>query len=243
MTKSSIRIVIFAALILLVVGFLYRHSPRKVEFLGHYDKIGAHRVNTIDKLTASLSYFDAIELDLVYNPLNGNLDVTHPPTPPTGLHFETYAAALNGATPFLWLDIKNLDAHNAQVILEKLNTIFETYSYDTSQVLIETRYPEALPVFQDHGYKTSYYLPQQLHALKEDKLQRTVLSISKILEQQTNLGISTSYEDYKIIKKHFTKRPKYLWSISHRKFGDYSLVQEFLEDSTVKLVLVRYHPL
>ena len=38
--------------ILLVIGLLgvwcYKDSPRKIEFLGYYERIDAHRVNTLE---------------------------------------------------------------------------------------------------------------------------------------------------------------------------------------------------
>lgn len=236
------KILVLVAIVVALSSFFYRYSPRKFEFLGHYDKIGAHRVNSLDKLASSLSYFDAIELDLVYVEHSDILDVVHPPAPSTGLYFSRYVAALDGATPFLWLDIKNLNEANVGRIFQQVHTILESHNYPIDKVLIETRYPKALPRFANEGYKTSFYLPQQLYTLDEQALTSTMVVIDSVLQHQPELAISTSYVDYNLIRMYFPERSKYLWSLSHRKFGDYSLVRDFLNDETVQLVLVRYKP-
>lgn len=221
----------------------YKYSPRKIEFSGHYKKIGAHRVNSLDKLKKSLSSFDAIELDLVFDPETNVLDVHHPTAPSTGLTFTRYVAALGDKQPFMWLDIKNLDKSNAELILQKLNSVFLEKNYPKQNVLIETRFPEKLGLFTKAGYKTSYYLKQDLYKLKQTELHTELEQIKTILETQPKVGISTEHFDYEILKEYFPETTKYIWCIRHSKIGDYTLVRNMLKDETVALVLVTYHPL
>ena len=64
--NKKLRSVLFIILTVFIARFAYKYSPKRIEFLGHYEKVGAHRVNSIEKLTAALDYFEIIELDLVY---------------------------------------------------------------------------------------------------------------------------------------------------------------------------------
>ncbi|RDK87145.1 hypothetical protein [Marinirhabdus gelatinilytica] len=230
-------------LCLAVLGiWLYKYSPRKIEFMGYYDKIGAHRVNDLEKLGSALKYFDAIELDLVYQAETNILDVNHPPAPSIGLDFSEYMAALGTEHPFVWLDIKNLDSTNAEGVLKRLNLTVEKHNFPKEQILIETRFPEKLSLFSTEGYKTSYYLKQSLHKLKPSSLASEIEKIQKVLTDQPAVAISTEHFDYEILQQHFPKRTKYVWCLRHSKIGDFRIVRTLLKDESVALVLTRYNP-
>ena len=104
MTKGRKRALYFFGIItivLLVLLYLYQHSAKRVEFLGHYDKVLAHRVNSLEKLEASLKHFKGVELDLVYDNETNTFDVNHPPAKSINLTFETYLSAIKENTfPF-----------------------------------------------------------------------------------------------------------------------------------------------
>src|SRR5690554_4954312 len=112
-TGKRILILVLAVLSLILLGMAYRYSPYKIEYLGHYDKIWAHRVNSTEKLESALKYFKGVELDLVYDEQKNILDVTHPPVPSIDLDLENYLSSINSeAKPYIWLDIKNLNFDN-----------------------------------------------------------------------------------------------------------------------------------
>ncbi len=242
MTKGKFMIILGFLLLGILLFWLYKHSPMKIEFLGYYNKIGAHRVNTLEKLESSLSNIEAIEVDLVYISETNILDIHHPPSPSIGLTFNTYVAALGDHQPFLWLDIKNLDENNAELILQKLNSILNERKYPKQSILIETRYPEKLGLFEAEGYRTSYYLKQNLHKLPKTDLSSEIKNIRDILKIQPYLSISTEHFDYEILKDYFPETTKYFWCIRHSKISDYSLVRNMLKDTTVALVLTNYKP-
>lgn len=240
MTKGRKRI-IFAVICLLVFGYLYRYSPRRIEFLGHYNKVLAHRVNSLEKQKQALKYFNGLELDLVYQKDKNELDVNHPPTASIGLTFETYLSQIeSNKFPFLWLDIKKLDTTNADAIILKLNTLFEAKNYPKHKILIETPFPEALPKFTADGYKTSYYLKPDLHKKTGEDLKNEINYIKIILDQQPAIGISSSYKDYALMKEYFPKKTKYIWAISSPYRFKYKEVRSILEDKNVAIVLTKF---
>ena len=235
--KTIIILIVF----LIIFSFLYKYSPRRIEFLGHYDKVYAHRVNSLEKQKEALRYFDGIELDLVYNKGKNVLDVNHPPTKSIDLSFETYLSKIKlNDFPFLWLDIKTLDTTNADAIFLKLNTLLQDKKYPKNRILIETRSPEALKQFSASGYKTSYYLKPRLHQKKNEELLKEINVISSVLKLQPTIGISSSYEDYALMKMYFPKKIKYIWALSSPYRFKYNKVREILNDEKVEVVLSNF---
>src|SRR5690554_3875117 len=204
----------------------YRYSPYKIEYLGYYDKIWAHRVNSEEKLNSALKFFKGVEVDLVYDETKNTLDVTHPPVPSIHLDFKQYLSNITkGEYPFIWLDIKNLEVKNSD------------------NILVETRYPEALPSFHEVGFKTSYYLPYGLSEMSLEKYKSEIKKIRLILQEQPYLGVSSNYTDYAVMAKEFPKNEKYFWITSSVRKHGFSEPRKILKDSTVKEVLISYKAL
>lgn len=242
MTKNK-NLKLFAILVLLIflLGVIYRHSPYKIEYLGHYDKIWAHRVDSKEKLESSLKFFDGVELDLVYNAKTDILDVTHPPVKSINLSFKKYLTVISkDAKPYLWLDIKNLNQHNSDSILKKLVSLFSEKKYPFKKILVETRYPEALPNFAKVGFLTSYYLPSGLSEMDSIALKKEVYKIRATLAAQPKLAISSDYIDYELMLNFFPKTDKYLWVLTSLWKHGISQPRKILKDPNVKVVLVNY---
>ena len=230
------------ALVIILVGFclfLYKYSPYRVEFLGHYQKIWAHRVDSKEKLKAALLFYKGVELDLVYKVQENVLDVNHPPATSINLSFENYLSEINTDT-YLWLDIKNLTSENSELILKRIVSVLEQRNYPIDKLLIETRYPEALPIFTKKGFITSYYLPFGLHVKNATELNLEINKIKTVLENQPEIGISSDYKDYEIMKEYFPDKNKYLWMISSITERWFTKTRSILKDERVKVVLVHY---
>lgn len=240
--RNKYKILLLGILAVLALKYIYPYCPYKVEFLGFYDeKIWAHRVNSTEKLSSALKYYNGVELDLVYNEKLNVLDVNHPPTESINLSFENYLKTLNDdQQPYLWLDIKNLEQENAHVIFNRLQSLFGNRAYPIAKVLIETRFPEALPIFTEAGYLTSYYLPYDLISKSSKNLNKEILKISKVLKNQPKIGISTNYIDYQIIRNHFPEKTKYIWALVSSINKSFLKTRAVLKDETVKVVLVNY---
>ncbi len=236
---TRIKKITLVFILLITCVFLYKYSPYRVEFLGYYHKIWAHRVNSKEKLNAALYFFNGVELDLVYKADKNVLDVNHPPTKSINLNFENYLSEIETET-YLWLDIKNLTLENSELILLKLISVLNKHNYPFEKILIETRYPEALPIFTEKGFITSYYLPFGLHTETASGLNIEINKIKFILEKQPEIGISSDYKDYDIMKKYFPDKNKYLWMISSITERGFTKTRSILKDEKVKVVLVHY---
>ncbi|TYB73124.1 hypothetical protein ES676_10235 [Bizionia saleffrena] len=235
------KLVVFTIFILFVSAYLYRFTPRRIEFLGHYDRVFAHRVNSLEKQKEALRYFNGIEFDLGYTSETDVLDISHSPIESIGLTFETYFNQIEtNEFPFLWLDIKKLDSTNSEAIFFKLNTLFEARNYPKNKILIETRSPNGLPKFSFAGYNTSYYLKPKLHKRSPEELEREIKDIQSVLIEQPKIGISASYEDYKIMRTNFPEKTKYLWVLTSAYRPQFRKLHTILNDTTVAVVLSNF---
>lgn len=239
--RNKIKWMVGILILLILSGMAYRYSPYKLEYLGYYDKIWAHRANSEEKLKSALKFFKGIEVDLVYNESKNILDVTHPPVPSINLNLRQYLSNIpKDEFPYIWLDIKNLNIDNADVILIHLLDLFEEKQYPLEKILIETRYPEALPKFILAGFKTSFYLPHSLGEMSVERYNTEIQKIKDLLIEHPEMGISSNYIDYEIMAKEFPLRDKYFWITSSIRTHGFSKPRKILKDSTVKAVLISY---
>jgi len=229
----------------ITISVVYLYSPYKIEGIGYYNKIWAHRVNSLEKLDSALNYFEGVELDLIYNEENNILDVNHTLGESISLSFETYLKAIPSNTyPYLWLDIKMLNKDNADLILKRLVHLFKERKYPLENVLIEALQPEALPVFKEQGFKISYYLPPKLYLKDANDLRNSIDEIKRVIVSQPNIAMSTDYRNYKIIKAHFPDQKKYIWAITRMaNYSEYTKIRDILKDETVNVVLLKYRAL
>lgn len=242
MKGKIIKKVILGLLFCVFSLFIYRYSPYKIEFLGYYDKVFAHRVNSKEKLQSALRYFDGIELDLVYKKNKNVLDVNHPPALSINLSFKDYFNNIpKSKTPFIWLDIKNLTNDNSQDVLTLLISVFKEREYPLDKILIESKNPKSLIKFKEKGFLISYYLPYRLSTKQNSIIKTEINNIKKVLNQYPAMGISASYEDYQLLNKHFKRIDKYLWVITSFKNRSISEIRTILKDESVKIVLSNFN--
>lgn len=239
--NKRVKYFIGVILILFVARFAYKYSPRRVEFLGSYNKVWAHRVNSQEKLASAINYFEGVELDLIYHSETQTLDVVHPPAPSIGLSLEEYLVAIpKNKQPNLWLDIKNLTSKNAIEVNERIAHLIETKNYTVEKVIIESQNPDALRLLEASTFQRLYYLPIGLHKKTPAELENTIASIQEVLSMNKPIGISSNYEDYEVLAKHFPYQNKYLWKIDGLTLKNYFKTRKILKDTTVKVVLSRY---
>lgn len=243
MTGSLTKLILLILLAVLL-AVIYHRIPFKIDYMGHIDKIWAHRVNSIEKLDYVQGRYAGIELDLVFDEQLQTFDVNHPPAESIGLTLETYFSNYDTGNPGgIWLDFKNLTAVNAESSLERLLVLTDKFQLDSNRIIVESQHPEFLGVFEQAGFKTSYYLPTFLNKLVEEKLQEKISEINLNLKNHPTTAISTNIVDYEIIAKHFPNEIKYLWSIDKtyttRMFQNFLLNRKALSDPKVEVLLVR----
>ena len=127
-----------------------------------WQRIWAHRVNSVGKLLEAKNLFAGVELDLVYEPSLDSFRVYHPPKKDNGLTLSEYLRASSDRKRLrFWFDWKNPSELNLGAALEKLESLHAEFGIKDRAVL------EVPPGFvaadeaalARHGWQVSYYLP------------------------------------------------------------------------------------
>ncbi|PKP25656.1 MAG: hypothetical protein CVU03_07325 [Bacteroidetes bacterium HGW-Bacteroidetes-2] len=228
----------------ITIAFFYNFSVFKIEYIGYQNKIWAHQVNTIKKLKVVQSNYYGIELDIVFDSITHTFDVHHPPESSIGLTLETYLTHLKNTKNIgIWLDFKNLNEVNSNNALNRLLFLTEKYQLNNNNIIVESQHPKHLKIFQEAGFKTSYYLPSNLHKLSSKDLSEKINDIKLTIKNYTPAAISTNSVDYAIVAKHFPEQSKYLWSIdktfTSRMIKNFIQTRKVLKDPKAEVLLVR----
>jgi len=241
--KNKNTLLILIGIFLLL--FFYRFSPRRIEFLGHYDKIWSHRVNEVDKLKSAQRYFNGVELDITYLPELKKLELYHPGIASSKISLEEYLKVIPDEEKLgLWLDIKGLNNQNKKEILQLLQKRLKPYPNLASRnIIIESLDAKSLDIFNSKNFRTSYYL--NLDSIGNPL--QTKENIQKTLQQQNYLELSSDFKNYDFVSENFPQQSKNFWILTTTYnlsiFSDYSVIQKIFKDSSVQTVLTPYNHL
>lgn len=218
------------------------------------DKTWMHRVNSTTKLKeVSQKGFLGIEVDVVFLEQKNVFDVNHPPAKSIDLSLLDYLSSLTDIKKHhFWIDLKNLTALNAYTSVSRLDAICKTLSLKKNHFIIESDKPQFLKIFQDSGYKTSYYLPNSLCSLPDDQRQEEFNILTGNIEAYVTDYISLDKCNYLLIAEKFPHKAKLLWSFSYKRRltinplhllklpNEIALKRRLLEDKNVEVVLFKY---
>ena len=231
----------------LTVFFAPRLAP--AYFGRDYQKFWAHRVNTVEKLALAQRRFPGVELDivLVRDETGLVLDVNHPPAQSIGLDLGEYLTAAASGGPEYWLDIKNLDAGNADLALAELESLMRAAGVQKDRVIVESGDPKSLAVFSASGFYTSYYLPPlDLDGSSEQDMARQAREIRASALAGGVHAISFPGAMYDFVTRHVVGADldvDLLTWFPRRSLDDvrdWRLLGRVARDESVKVVLVRF---
>lgn len=121
------------------------------------DRLWLHRANSLEKWQEFSALYPNAEIDITVRE-DAVLDVTHDEPVSFGLSADRYIQALAHNDRRLWLDIKNLTPPNAPRVIERLDSMLAQAHADRTRLIIESDNAEALGMFKQRGYYTSYYV-------------------------------------------------------------------------------------
>jgi len=222
---------------LLVVAMTYKYCshPFVLKIL-FPEKLWIHRVNSAIKLKEVSSDYYGVELDVMW--LNEKFDVNHPPVKSIDLYLENYFSVLEDPNKLhYWVDFKNLTESNALTSSKHLYNLARAYKIQTNHILVES--PNTLPLknFKKLGFKTSYYLPENLDIADSIKIDQ----VGEIIRKSNTTFISSSFDDYEWLNQNYPEKNKILWYLG--SWGGYknklNIYQALLDDK-VKIILFQY---
>jgi heptose-I-phosphate ethanolaminephosphotransferase len=175
-----------------------------------YEKVWAHRVNSLGKLTEVGDLFQGVELDLVFDPDEGVFEVRHPPVPDLGLTLKTVLRRLDQrhANVRLWLDLKAVDGGNVAAIVDQLLALEESFGWLRERAIVETSYAGAgMARLADAGFYVSYYLPTRriLQASKQrshEQLEELAKLIAGAATRHRARALSFDHRVYPFVERY-----------------------------------------
>lgn len=205
------------------------------------EKVWVHKVNSLEKLSEVESHYHGLELDIVYEVTKRDFDIHHPPEPSTGLWLSNYFNTLSNKQQPLWLDFKNLNSENQDAACKCLDSLVHHYQLSKSNIIVESSKPECLLAFSQNGFKTSYYLPPELHERTEQLLKTEIEFTNHQATTYPTTYLSFEFKDYPILKQYFPDHKKIVWFNvygSMNKVKARLLLFDILKDPAVDILLV-----
>lgn len=124
-------------------------------------KFWLHRVNSVEKQMEFSEKYTGLEFDIVFYHKEMAFENSHDADCLEKFNFEKQLKLYKylGNSNRMWLDFKNLTDENKYDSLTVLNDLLSKYNVDKNKVWVESQNWQALKVFKEAGFRTSYYFP------------------------------------------------------------------------------------
>ena len=206
------------------------------------EKLWLPRCNSIEKLCEFHADYPNIEVDIVFRK-NGSFDVTHDADTTFNQTIDEYFAYANKNKTRIWLDIKNLTTENAAALHARLDSLCRRYDISRQQLIVEGPSSDALSLFTEDQYYTSYYVPYDKPSrLSEEEIQKCMAHLQTIADSRKVRALSFPGWWYGTIKKHLQSDIGLLtWKHRTTEFELRALPTNWkmLKDPQLKVILVK----
>lgn len=207
------------------------------------ERIWLHRCNSLEKLAEKQASYPNFEVDLVFRE-EGILDVTHDVETSYGLTIEPFFEHIGETHGRMWLDIKNLSLANAPRLLQTFKELCQTYGVEKEQLILESPEEDALLIFREDGFYTSYYVKfPKASRLSAPQVDSCIMLLRQVADRGRVNAISFPYSWYEPIRKklHRPSIDLLTWKNHSSEFELRFFPRNWalLEDEQVKVILVK----
>ena len=205
-------------------------------------KLWAHRANDTIVAQTKKQVFDGLEVDVMYSNEDNELYIGHDEW--DGMYKltleEWFAALPEPEKTCYWIDMKNLDNNNAEVIGDKIIGITEKFNI-TDKVLVEHTDINALKILKSKGLKVILWVYNMYW--NDDNIDTTTWK-KRIKDQIENLNpdaLSCEYRMFPLLPESFPEENIHFWH-TPAKLNDENaeLTRKLCRNKSVKVVLVDY---
>jgi len=156
------KLPLFFSLLLFIASCTPKTDPtfsKQSAFSFSPNKIWAHRVNSFEELEKKHQLFEGMEIDLFYSNATHNFYVAHDEIDTLSkIILEEWIKKIpNPEKNWYWLDLKNLNKKNANVIASVLVDLLNKYGI-LNKTICENRNVKALAVLKSSGLAVSYWV-------------------------------------------------------------------------------------
>jgi len=230
-----------------------RLNVKKIDSLNQAKRVIPHRVNSIGKLSNVLfTGCRSFELDAVVHE-NGDstyFEVGHDDAVMSGMSLEELLT-FSSKYPVkkIWLDFKNINSQNIDLVLNRLNYLDEHFELKRKAIVESSMTQPVFSKLSQAGYHCSYYLPTHYANFSKTKKAKVAQEIaSQIVLQKVN-AVSFDVALYPFVKEHLEPLIAndfvyHVWDISIG-FQNPDLISKletatFYKDKRIKTILIKF---
>lgn len=207
------------------------------------EKLWLHRTNSLEKMEEKEARFPNFEVDLVYREATRTFDVTHDADTTFHLSLDAYLHSIKADSDSVWLDIKNLNEHNAEAARERLEQLCCKYGIPRRHFIVETRNINALECFTQHGFYTSYYVDfPKPSKLSDVAIDTCIAHLQRVADSKKVCALSFAGWWYIPIREKLNRDIDLLtWKHRTTEFGMlfFPHNRRMLNDKQLKVILVK----
>lgn len=218
-------------------------SSTKKTFKYPASKLWAHRANDTAIAQTKKQVFDGLEVDVMYSAEDNELYIGHDEW--DGMYKltleEWFAALPEPQKTCYWIDMKNLDTDNAEIIGSKILGITEKFKI-TDNVMVENTDCAALKIVKEKGLHVILWVYNMYwndNHIDTATWQKNTKEQIDILEPD---ALSCEYRMYPLLPESFPEQNIHFWHTpAELNDANAELTRTLCRNKSVKVVLVDYN--
>lgn len=210
------------------------------------DNFWLHRVNSTGKQEEFADKYKGIEFDIIYYAETDTFENSHDKTDAVLYDLEKQLAVYQkiGQNKGIWFDFKNLTEENKVQAKNKIDLLLAKYGINKQKVWVESGNWQAIKVFHDDGYHTSYYLPYYKFDEMTDKEIADAKARTEMIAASGNVDAVSFYGGYYdfISSMQLPPRIALLSWLDGRKWTEVLLLNKYsslVNDQRLQALLVK----
>lgn len=227
------------AILVILLSLLTNCSKPNFEY--PQSKIWAHRVNDTASAREKSKVFDGLEVDAIYSEHQDKIFVGHniEDTANNLQIDEWFMHVDNPSQRCFWLDMKNLDRHNAQTISEKISCIMDKHKMKDN-VFVESPDVNALKTTKKHGLRVILWTENPVW--NDIDTATWIEHTKKKINELHPDAISNEANMYELLTENFPEQNIHLWQ-TPTIFNEENIeiTRKLCRTKPVKVVLVDYN--
>ena len=227
------------AILVILLSLLTNCSKPNFEY--PQSKIWAHRVNDTASAREKSKVFDGLEVDAIYSEHQDKIFVGHnPEDTANNLQIEDWFSHVeNPLQKCFWIDMKNLDQHNAKTISRKLQSIMDKLNM-VDNLFVESTDVDALRTIKKSGLRTILWTdnPVWNNIDTATWIEHTRTKINELHPD----AISNEAGMYELLTGNFPEQNIHLWQTpTILNEENIEITRRLCRNKSVKVVLVDYN--
>ncbi|MBO4613565.1 MAG: hypothetical protein J5709_00450 [Bacteroidales bacterium] len=226
------------AILVILISFLT--NCNKPDFNYPQSKVWAHKVNDTISAREKSKKFAGLEFDALYSEYQEKIFVGHnPEDTANNLQIdEWFAHVENPSQKCFWIDLKNLDRHNAKAISEKLRDIKDKYNMNDN-IFVESPDVKALKTIKKSGLRIILWTENPVW--NDIDTATWIEHTKKKIKELSPDAISNEANMYGLLTENFPEQNIHLWQTpANFTETNVQFTKKLCNIASVKVVLVDY---